>query len=369
MTTIAAADVSPAAAPLPAFDAEAAVQSLLVSPVEAAHRLERPLVGRTDLHPLVQAAYMAYTERHPLVLSPDVVWFCLARGFTLHLAANEALRSQILGAGNDDSEFVLTIHRPDFALGAASPWPQSFPDLSRQIASRLGNLWELTAAQFSTTGPVERLASELTVATPFAPHFVYEPPFPGDRVFPERGIPGVHLLGGAEDWRWVRRRAAMFGAFRMEPWTDMLLPVLDRIVHSAEGHADTLFWRSFFRYENGADELTGWIHLLFPYLQAPSGDHFVPNPHLDGWFESWEEAENREDPVQALGNPRGSGLAALPPGLASASVRFIDAERREYPLDLVGGLVGVTQDPRSLALVPEFGWALVHDEGAEPAQA
>ena len=38
-------------------------------------------------------------------------------------------------------------------------------------------------------------------------------------------------------------------------------------------------------------------------------------------------------------------------------------------MDLVSGLVGVTQDPRSLALIPDLGWAVVHDEGAQPAPA
>ncbi|AUX47008.1 hypothetical protein SOCE26_085190 [Sorangium cellulosum] len=365
ITTIAVADVEHSTAPLPVFDEEAAVQSLLVSPVEAAFRHRLPLVGRTDVHPLVQAAYMAFTQRYSLVLSPDVIWFCLARGFTLHIAANEEQRRQFL---LDERAFELRLDRPDFTLGQLNPWPVTFPEFSTQVAARIGKLWELVTANFSTTGPVERVASELTVMTPFVPDYEWEPPFPADLEFPSRGIPRVYLVGTADDWRWVRRRAAAFGQFGAERWTRALLPVLDQIVASAEGRQDPAFWRAFFRYENAADELTGWIHVLFPYLRAWPADHFIPNTHLDDWLDRWKAAEARQSPLAALAKPEGPGLNRLPPGLTSTSLRFVDEQRREHPLDFISGLIGVTQDPHSLALIPEFVWAIVHDEPAAAAE-
>jgi hypothetical protein len=115
------------------------VQSLLGAPIAARYRWQRPLVGRTDLHPLVQAAYMAYTERCPIAISPDVIWWCLARGFTLHVAGNEALRRRFL---REDRAFEITVDQPDFAPGRESPWPLLFADFSRQI----GALVEKSAA-------------------------------------------------------------------------------------------------------------------------------------------------------------------------------------------------------------------------------
>ncbi|XXX74922.1 DUF4419 domain-containing protein [Sorangium sp. So ce134] len=364
--TIAVADVAPSTAPLPAFDEETSVQSLLASPVEAAYRHRLPLVGRTDVHPLVQAAYTAFTQRYPLVLSPDVIWLCLARGFTLHLAANEEQRRLFL---REDRDFELTLDRPDFTLGQVNPWPVTFPELSAQIAAQVGALRDLLTGNFSTTGPVERVASELAVTTPFAPHFAWEPPFPADMVFPDRGIPRIYLVGTADDWRSVRRRAEAFGPFGAERWLRALLPVLDQIVASAEQRQDPAFWRAFFRYENAADELTGWIHVFFPYLRAWPADHFVPNTYLDGWFERWTAAEAPRSPLAALARPEGPGLARLPPGLTSAPLRYIDEHRREHPLELISGLIGVTQDPHSLALIPEFVWAILHQEPGDAADA
>ncbi|AUX41006.1 hypothetical protein SOCE26_024100 [Sorangium cellulosum] len=355
VSTIAVADVQPATSPLPEFDSAAALQSLLVARVEAAFRHRLPLVGRTALHPLVQAAHTAYTQRYPLVLSPDVIWFCLARGFTLHLATNDAQRRRFLP---EDHAFELHIDRPDFTLGGANPWPVVFPDFFSQISARIDRLWGLVTGNFSTTGPVERLSSALTVTTPFAPHFDGDPPFPGDMVHPERGIPRVYLLGTSDDWRWVRQRAAAFGAFGQERWVAALLPVLDQIAASSEGRPDTMFWRTFFRYEDPADELTGWIHVLFPYLRAWPNDYFAPNPFVGTWHDRWLVAETRSAPLGGLGNAQGPGLSEMPPGLTSTELCLVDQSRREHPLDLISGLIGVTQDPHSLALIPEFVWAV-----------
>jgi hypothetical protein len=46
----------------------------------------------------------------------------------------------------------------------------------------------------------------------------------------------------------MRFAAASLAEFGLEAWTEALLPVLDEIVRSAEGHDDGEFWRSFFRY-------------------------------------------------------------------------------------------------------------------------
>ncbi|WP_437817271.1 DUF4419 domain-containing protein [Sorangium sp. So ce1078] len=365
VTTIAVAEVEPATAPLPGFDCEAAVQSLLVAPIEASYRHRLPLVGRTDLHPLVQAAYTAFTQRYPLVISPDVVWFCLARGFTLHLAANDEQRRRFLA---EDHDFELIVERPDFTLGDVNPWPALFPDFSRQVSARVGALRDLVAANFSSTGPVERVSSEFTVATPLAPHFDLEPPFPGDLPHPQRGIPRVYLLGTSDDWRWVRQRVAMLGAVGQERWTRALLPVLDQIAASSEGRADRAFWRAFFRYESPADEITGWIHVLFPYLRAWPNDYFAPNPYIETWHERWLKAEARSDALGGLGNPQGPGLSEMPPGLTSAQLRFIDPSRRAHRMEFISGLIGVTQDPHSLALIPEFAWAVVHQAAESIAE-
>ena len=183
------------------------------------------------------------------------------------------------------------------------------------------------------------------------------------------GIPAIQLLGTVDDWQNIRRRAARFAEFGLQAWLGALLPILDKLVETASGRPDLPFWRSFFRYESdsGPAELTGWITVLFPYLldgNEGDQDHLMTNPYWAQWQEGWEVARTRAVPLRWQDQTMGPTLEAIPSGLSSAPVKITDVRSGE-PLDLqfVGGMFGVVQDPTSLALAPEFGWAIVR-EGA-----
>jgi hypothetical protein len=58
----------------------------------------------------------------------------------------------------------------------------------------------------------------------------------------------------------------------------------------------------------------------------------------------------------------GPALDELPSGLASAPVNVTDTRTGlTHPMRFVGGLFGVIQHRDTLALEPEFGWAVVED--------
>jgi hypothetical protein len=83
------------------------------------------------------------------------------------------------------------------------------------------------------------------------------------------------------------------------------------------------------------------------------------NPYLARWEEALRIAENRTSWIR---NAEGPGLGAIPSSLASAPVVLTDVrDGSEHPLRFVGGLFGVVQEPSTLALAPEFGWAIVHE--------
>lgn len=324
--------------------------------VEAHSTSSAPLVAVSDAHALGQAAFDAFYTHYPLVLSPDAVWFCLAQGFAHHVARNaETLRARFV---RHQGKQQLTVGRPDFVLGRPNPWPEVFAAFSEQIAAHVGQLRDLVVADFSTTGPVERAASEVVLMDAFQPYFEYQ-------AWSGCGIPSITLLGTPDDWRSVRRRAAMLSEFGLEAWISALLPVLDEVVRTAEGRVDQGFWRSFFRYQSGSGpaEMTGWILVLFPYLKTldEAGETLAPNPYLERWEAAYRTAQSRKD--WRIVHPEGPRLSALPGSIASAPVKLVDMrDGSTHPLRFVAGLFGVTQDAASGALAPEFGWAVVHEE-------
>jgi hypothetical protein len=405
---------------MPTADREARLRSILHAPVEQLSPPgKEPLVICDGAHALVSAARTAFYDHYPLVLTPDAVWFCLAQGFAHHVSLNaERLRQRFV---RSSTKTKLLVERPDFYLGRENPWPEVFAGFSQQIASHVGKLRDLVVADFSTTGPVERAASEVLLMDAFQPYFQYECAI-------GCGIPSITLLGTPDDWRSVRRRAAMLGEFELGWWIDALLPVLDQIVATAEGSVERAFWQSFFRHESrsGIDELTGWIQLLFPYtvqdavvgacdplatdpgpergidevtglpiyldqvlLSILKGETSVqeaarrhglevaelegllpnqslqPNPHMVAWAAGFREAEAREKGAWVSWDAlRGPALTSIPSGIASAPIQVHVRDQSPRSLRFVAGLFGVAQDPTSGALHPEFGWAIVHEPSA-----
>jgi len=370
MRTFEVSEVKVAAAPRKALDRGEAIASLLSAPephevrldangmqrekrrscLEQAYTSGARLVACTDLNPLAQMAHDAFYEHRPIALSPDVVWFTIAQGFATHVNLHaEALRHRFV---KHEGKLTLVVTRSDFLLGQTNPWPEAFVAFSTQIAEHVGKLRDLVVADFSTTGPLERAASEVLLMDTFQAYFKYE-------MMCGCGIPRVTLLGTPEDWRSVRRRAQMLSEYGLEHWTAVLLPVLDRIVATAEGADDPKFWQSFFHYESGSigAALTGWIQVLFPYLvDWKTKRATVPNPYMGAWQDHFAT------PLRGGKEPPGPGLGQLPGGLASAPVGVTDMRTGvRHEMRFVAGMFGVVENAAGV-LSPEFGWAITYDQ-------
>lgn len=347
MRTFPVSTVEVAAARCTALDRATAISRLLNKRVEQVYDSEARLVACTDVSPLVQMAHDAFYEHRPITISPDAVWFTIGQGFATHVNRNaEMLRGRFVKHGG---KVKLVVERPDFAIGRKNPWPEAFAAFSEQIAGHVGKLRDLVVADFSTTGPVERAATEVLLMDTFQAYFEYE-------MLCGCGIPSVTLLGTPDDWRSIRRRAQMLSEYDLAWWTDALLPVLDKLVATAEGQDDRRFWQSFFHHDDSSISLAtnGWIHVLFPYIRQRSraaGEFIGPNPHLATWQRDYHAG-------RVTGGP---AITQFGSGLASAPVKLVDlATGEEHDVRFVGGMFGVVDDGAG-ALSTEFGWAIVYE--------
>ncbi len=349
-------DVAPTEPAKTRLDPRASLEGVLQRRVEAVALSDDRLVVCNDAHPFAQAAHDAFFKHLPLTISPDDVWFCLAQGFAHHVNANaEALRHRFV---RHEGKAKLVVERPDFVLGQPNPWPEAFGAFSDQIAAHVGRpLRDMVVADFSTTTPVHRAATEVALMDAFQCYFEYE-------MLCGCGIPAIHLTGSPDDWRDVRRRAASFADYGLGQWTAALLPVLDEIEATSRGHGDREFWRSFFRYRSTSfgNTMTGWIQVLFPYLR--DGDRVKPNPFLDNWrTEDAKAARNETAPRQERVDVDGPDLGAMPSGVSSAPVKVTDRTTgTTHDMRFVAGMLGVAQDPATLGLSAAFGWAVAYDE-------
>jgi hypothetical protein len=317
--------------------------------VESCSRYHGKLVHNFGCHPLLFALHLAFAEHRPVRLSPDIIWLTVTQGLANHINMNaERLRERFV---RHEGELTIEVRRDDFVKGSPeNPWPEVFADFSRQIKGHIGEAHDLIIADFSTTGPVERAASEVALLDAMKAYFRYE-------MITMCGIPRIMLEGTAEDWETIARRIQKLGRYDFGWWVEPLQPIFDEFVAAARGRIDREFWNSIYKWHGvessgSSPYVSGWILKLFPYLIGGAGTPFRRNAWLD----------------QACARDCGPGLDQFPHLPARAPFRW-KYFRQEFDMEFVGGLIGVRQDSESLSLRPEIGWAILDKQRIRQIQA
>lgn len=285
----------------------------------------------TTMNPFVHAAHLAFADHHGLALSPDDVWLCIAQGFAQHIDLHaEELRGRFV---RHQGQAEIVVIRDRFVKGDPdNDWQGVFGEFSDAIAAHVGKQRDLVVANFSTTGPIEKAASEVVLMAAMKHFFKYI-------VLTRCGIPRVTLLGTPADWKSIVERAAVLAEYGLGHWVDELVPMLEQIHAAASGSANAALWRSFYKFESGSggDRVSGWINTLFPYVRKQGSQDLVPNPCL-----AWRDE-------------RGIEPTSFPLGMSTAPFtwKYLGTD---FPMDFVAGFVATAVDGDSVR--PAIGWAV-----------
>lgn len=332
----AVSDVTPATDSLQELPYHQAVANFVGGPIESCSSYHGRLVANVFSHPLIAALHGAFASHRPLCLSPDIIWLTITQGFAIHVNQNaERLRRHFV---SHEGKLTIVVRRDDFIKGSPeNPWPEVFTEFSQAIQGHIGQAHSLIVADFSTTGPVERAASEVALLDSMQLYFQYE-------LHTICGIPSITLEGTAEDWRTIADRAQQFGEFDLDWWVRPLRPILERFVDAASGKVDRKFWESIYKYEgpkgSGSPRVTGWVSAFFPYVRDRHGQYHR-NPSLGAGF-----SQGRD------------GIPAFPCKAPFEWKIGWPPCQMTYDMEFIGGLIGVSQDSRTLCLRPEIGWAV-----------
>jgi hypothetical protein len=340
-------DVPAATKTLREADPRPAIEVLSGETLESCSDYRGRLVA-CRFHPLVTATWAAFNDHRPLVLSPDVIWLTIAQGLAIHINENaERLRPLFVSHHGKRS---LNVERDDFVKGSPeNPWGEVIGEFSRQIGEQVGPRHGLIVANFSTTGAIERIASEVVLMDSMRSYFEFE-----FRSY--CGIPTVTLEGTVEDWRAIRSRLDGLADLDLSWWTSVLSPILDQFVSAAGGEPDRAFWRSIFKVDgqSGGPYLTGWLLRLFPYLQyteyepRPSDRRTARRMNCRNPFLEYEPDGDR---------CRGMTSEHLPSSLSRAPFKW-SYRGEEFAYEFIAGLIGIDQDRRTRGLRPKIGWAV-----------
>jgi hypothetical protein len=344
MTTIELFETTTAREPLLPTTIEFSLHKRTRSVLEACASNLDGLIA-TQANPFVYAIHRAYADHLPLVLSPDDLWLCIAQALGLHVNLYaEALRDRLV---SHQGQLAIEVRRDGFVMGSAdNDWPGVFEEFSQQLAGHLGEVANLIVADFSTTTAVERGVSQIVLMCVMRPYFRYD-------VTTLCGIPSITLLGTPDDWRAIRHRAEAFAQYDLERWTAALLPILDQFVAASAGDVDREFWQSVYKLGGGSGGpyISGWINTLFPYIKRHPevlGTHdgeLRVNESAYRWEGASGDDKNRPTSTQ------------FPWGLSRAPFVW-NYQLTDFPMEFVGGFVGVSQNPGTMAVRPAIGWAV-----------
>jgi hypothetical protein len=300
--------------------------------------------SRVFSHALMEAIHESYSEHYPLILSPDVIWLTVAQGFANHINMNaEKLRKQFV---DHEGKKQIKVQRNGFLKGSPSnDWPGCFDEFSAKIREYIGKKHDLVVSNFSTTTPINKAVSELVLMHAMKSYFRYS-------CHTICGIPTLTLLGSTDDWKNVRTRIENLAEFDLDWWIKAMVPVMDHFVSASEGNPDLSFWNEIYKVDGGSGGpyCSGWINTLFPYLEDYKG-----NLYQSQYVSSWK----------GHGMMSGSTLKEYPNSLSKVPFKW-EYYETVYDMEFLGGLVGVNQDPLSLAIEPVIGWA-VNDTGISVA--
>jgi hypothetical protein len=299
----------------------------------------------TQANPFVYAIHRAFADHLPLVLSPDDLWLCIAQAFGLHVNLHaEALRDRLV---SHQGKLTIQVRRDEFVMGSANnDWPGVFEEFSQQLECHLGDVANLVVADFSTTTAVERGVSQIVLMSAMQPYFKYD-------LVTLCGIPSITLLGTPDDWRAIRRRAEAFAQYDLDSWISALQPILDQFVAASTGDVDRKFWQSIYKLHDrsGGPYVSGWINTLFPYIKR-HGELPGTNSgelQVNEFLQRWDGANGEEMRLPTI--------TKFPWGLSRAPLVW-NYYLTDFPMEFLGGFVGVSQNPDTMAVRPAIGWAV-----------
>jgi hypothetical protein len=288
-------------------------------------------------HSFFNGVYQAYADHRPLVLSPDMIWLLISQGFARHVSSDsEKMRKYFV-----DFQGKKTL---EATAKGTIVWENIFPQFTKQIGEYTGkDLIDILSADFSTTTPVEKVASEITIMEAMKPYFEYVV------FYVVCGIPEITLTGTAEDWQKILDKTKQLGKYDLEWWTKELEPVLTQFVKASKGDVNKEFWRNIFKQ-----------HTLKKY----------GNPKvIDGWFVTFfpYDKKGKRNNLKQL-----SGGDDLPEEIVKVDLKLVTIYEDETvtttPLELWAGFFGLEQNQENFALTPKIGWMIREKDNAVQEQ-
>ena len=219
---------------------------------------------------LFAAVFTAYSYHYKLRTSPDDWWFCVIKRVACAIDKNsqkESVRKMFVDHKGKKTIEVqvdnLSIYTVDYS------W--LFDQMAKGIKEnvKVPEFVDGMTADFSTTTPVQKIVSQITLMYSVKQYFDY-------CMLLGCGIPAVEMLGTEEDWRKLTSKLKVLRTL-LEPienvldlpseWWDLVEKVFHKLLATYQGRPDKKWWSHIMDYEQayssgmpiGKTNMRGWI--------------------------------------------------------------------------------------------------------------
>ncbi len=262
---------------------------------------------------LPAALLLAYTYHADVLIRPDDVWIMACFNLAKHINLNsEKLRHMFV---DHEGKKLITIKRPE--PFASMDWESATKDFADAIQKEVkGDFCKTLACDFSTSGPIEYVASLLGLMSSMKHFFEY-------RMICGSGIRNVYMTGTAADWKKLREKVASLAKFEFKEWVDRMLYIVDNFIATFEGKPDLKFWNYM------VDKVDG---IGGSGMRTPKSD-------FSGWLVSFYAYDEEGRPVGKAMKPRD-----FPRVVLKSPVKVIDMAEggKEYNMKFMTGFSGIS---------------------------
>ena len=288
----------------------------------------------------------AYDNHYSLVLSPDMIWLLISQGISTHINMDdnaEILRERMVDF-EGQKELIISLGRD--VLEYEEDWDWIIQTFSDSIDSNMKSQFsDLMVCNFSTTGTLERITSQIGMMESVRKYFRYT------MILRGCGIPDITLLGTPDDWKEIRSRIKRLDDLDLGWWREMLEPVLDEFVNASEGRVNRDFWLDMVnKYAEAGPgvrgcgavvelpaQYNGWFTVFFPFCEEDipysSSNHVIRTPKTV------------------------SHNTMVCSEIKKADVKYIKPDVILH-LELWAGFIGMEMDWENHSLKPAMSWML-----------
>ena len=285
-----------------------------------------------------QMLLQAFCQHRPVTLTPDAIWMVICQQFSYCVNRHPEEYRRMLVKHEGKKEVAIQ-SQEDLFSGDAD-WQALISGFTSEIAKYTSNdITTTLVADFSTTGIDERIASKVTLMDVVKPYFAYKV------IYAVCGIPSITLTGTPDDWRKVLEKTQALEAFGLGWWTSELEPILEEFIRASEGNPDYWFWKDIVMKTRPQT------------IQGPSCARRSPRmTEFDGWFLKFFPYDNdgRTHDKVTITQTMLPETVVVP--FKYQVVDGAGTVLSETPMELVAGIVGVTEDPKDFNLTPKIGW-------------